>query len=107
MLMIRLQRRGKKHQASYRLVVGEKRSKLNGKQREALGWYNPHKDDSSFDKERILYWMKNGAQMSVTVNNLLLKQGIIEGKKIAAHKQPKKVKEEKVENKEGEKKAEK
>ncbi|MEK9170056.1 MAG: 30S ribosomal protein S16 [Patescibacteria group bacterium] len=107
MLMIRLQRRGKKHQASYRLVVGEKRSKLNGKQLEVLGWHDPHKDASSFDKERILYWMKNGAQMSDTVNNLLLKNKIIEGKKIAVHKQPKKVKEEKAEDKKEEgKKAE-
>jgi len=93
MLMIRLQRRGKKHQASYRLVVGEKRSKLKGKQLEFLGWHNPHKDTSSFDKERISYWLKSGAQMSGAVNNLLLKNKIIEGKKIAVHKKAKKTKE--------------
>jgi small subunit ribosomal protein S16 len=82
MLMLKLQRRGKKHQASYRLVAGEKRSKLNGRQTDYLGWYNPHQDKFSFNKERILYWLKNGAQMSDTVNNLLIRAGIIEGKKI-------------------------
>ena len=70
-------------------MVGEKRSKLNGKQLEVLAGMIRIKM-FFFDKERILYWMKNGAQMSDTVNNLLLKNKIIEGKKIAVHKQPKK-----------------
>jgi len=88
--MIRLQRRGKKHQVMYRLGVGEKRSKLNGEQREYLGWYNPHKDTSEFKKDRIQYWINQGAQLSPTVNNLLVKNGIIEGKKIAVHNKSKK-----------------
>lgn len=70
---MRLQRRGKKHQASYRLVVGEKRSKLLGKQTDDLGWYNPHSSKFEFDKERIQYWLSKGVQMSPTVKNLLSK----------------------------------
>ena len=89
--MIRLQRRGKKHQAAYRLVVGEKRSKLLGKQTDDLGWYNPHSSKFEFDKERIGYWLKNGAKMSATVNNLLVGAGIVSGKKIAVHKKAKKI----------------
>lgn len=86
MLMIRLQRRGKKHQAYYRLVVGEKRSKLLGKQTEDLGWYNPHQNKYEFKKDRVLYWLKNGAKASPTVHNLLVTAGVVEGKKLPVHK---------------------
>jgi len=91
MLTIKLQRVGKKHQASFRLVVGEKRSKLNGRQVEYLGWYSPITDKAEFKKERILHWLKMGAQKTDTVHNLLVSQGIIEGKKIAVHKKAKTV----------------
>lgn len=87
--MIRLQRRGKKHQAHYRLVVGEKRSKLRGKQLEDLGWYNPHENKQSFLKERVLYWLKTGAKTSPTVNNLLITAGILSGEKLPVHKKAK------------------
>jgi len=90
MLIIRLTRRGKIHQPFYRLVVGERRSKLNGRQTEDLGWYDPLGNKTSFNKERILYWMEKGAKLSETVNNLLVSEKMIEGKKIAVHKQPKK-----------------
>lgn len=88
--MIRLQRHGKKHQPYYRLVVGEKRSKLRGKQLETLGWYDQHANKSGFEKERILYWLKTGAKLSPTAHNLLIDAKIISGKKMAAHKNPKK-----------------
>ena len=90
MLMIRLQRRGKKHQAAYRLVVGEKRSKLLGKQTDDLGWYNPHSVKFEFNKERLQHWLSKGAKMSDTVNNLLVGAGMIAGKKIQVHKKSKK-----------------
>ena len=88
--MIRLQRKGKKHQPFYRLVVGERRSKLKGEQLEQLGWFNPLQNTNSFDKERISYWLKNGAKLSDTVNNLLVGAGVVAGKKIAVHKKAKK-----------------
>lgn len=86
MLMIRLQRKGKKRQPFYRLVVGEKRSKLKGKQLEELGWFDPKNNQKSFNGQRIFYWMKQGAKFSDTVHNLLVGAKIIEGKKIASHK---------------------
>ncbi len=95
MLMIRLQRRGKKHQPYYRLVVGEKRSKLLGEQKESLGWYDPRKNQSGFEKERINYWLGVGAKLSPTAHNLLIDAKIITGKKIAAHKKSKKKAEDK------------
>ena len=99
MLMLKLQRRGKIKQESYRLIVGEKRTKLLGKQLEDLGWYDPHQNKFGFNKERIEYWLKIGAKMSPTVNNVLITAGVIEGKKIAKHKKPKKSGEAKEETK--------
>lgn len=93
MLALKLKRIGKKHQASFRLIVNEKRSKLDGKYIEDLGWYNPREDKFEFNKERISYWLKNGAQPTDTVHNLLITPGIIEGKKIAVHKKAKAKKE--------------
>ncbi len=90
MLVLKLQRIGKKHQAHFRLVVGEQHTKLNGKQLEYLGWYNPNTNKMEFKKERVLHWLKNGAQKTDTVHNILVTAGIVEGKKIAVHSQPKK-----------------
>jgi small subunit ribosomal protein S16 len=90
MLMIRLQRHGKRHQPYYRLAVGEKRSKLRGEQLEDLGWYDPRSKKNEFNKERVLYWMKIGAKLSPTVHNLLVDAKIISGKKVVAHKTAKK-----------------
>jgi small subunit ribosomal protein S16 len=89
MLTLKLQRVGKKHQAFYRLVADEKRHKMGGNKVDYLGWYNPHTNKYEFKKERILHWLKNGAQKTDTVHNLLIKAGIISGKKIAVHKKAK------------------
>ena len=90
MLAIKLERIGKKHQAAFRLIVDEKRHRLGGKKAEDLGWYNPRSDKSELKKERIQYWLKVGAKPTDTVHNLLVTAGVLEGKKIAVHKQPKK-----------------
>lgn len=81
MLMLKLQRIGKKHQAAFRLVVGEKRTKLNGVQLEDLGWLSPRLEKFECDKERVSYWLKRGAQATDTVYNLLVEAKIIEGQK--------------------------
>jgi ribosomal protein S16 len=41
-------------------------------------------------KEKILEWISKGAQPTSSVHNLLIKQNIIEGKKIAMHNKAKK-----------------
>ncbi len=91
MLTIKLQRVGKKHQGSFRLIVGEKRHKLQGKQVEDLGWYSPRSNKMEVKKDRVAHWLKNGVQVTDSVHNVLVTAGIITGKKIAVHKQPKKV----------------
>lgn len=93
MLAIKLRRIGKKHQASFRVVVMEKRSKLNGRFVDDLGWLNPHTDKFELNKERARRWLKVGAQPTDTVHNLFVKSGILSGPKIPVHKTPKKTKE--------------
>ncbi|MEK7169600.1 MAG: 30S ribosomal protein S16 [Patescibacteria group bacterium] len=94
MLAIKLKRIGKKHQGSFRIVVTEKRTKLNGRFTDDLGWVNPATDKFDLDKKRAEYWLKVGAQATPTVHNLLVKAGVVSGKKIAVHKQSKKKAEE-------------
>ena len=83
MLAIKLQRTGKKHQPSYRLVVAERRSKMAGPPVEDLGSYHPTTKAGVFKKDRVSYWLGMGAQPTVTVHNLLVAQGILSGAKVA------------------------
>ena len=83
MLAIKLQRVGKKHQPSYRFVVAEKRSKMAGPPVEDLGSYNPFTKTSSLNKDRVSYWIKMGAQPTVSVHNLLIEQKMVTGAKVA------------------------
>ena len=86
MLAIKLKRIGKKHQPSFRIVVAEKRSKLQGRYVEDLGWLNPRGREFNFDKERAVHWLSKGAQPTDTVYNLFVKAGISSGPKRAKHK---------------------
>lgn len=81
MLVIRFQPVGKKHQKIFRIVLQEKRSKLNGKAIAYLGYWDPRLKKGEFDKESILYYVQNGAHVSDSVWNLLINQKILEGKK--------------------------
>ena len=92
MLTLRLARVGKKKQAFYKLIVSEKTRDTYGTYLEALGNLNPHTNPSTLtvNKERIDYWLKQGATMSATVNNLLIENKIITGDKVKAWKPKKK-----------------
>ncbi|HEY4495996.1 MAG TPA: 30S ribosomal protein S16 [Candidatus Paceibacterota bacterium] len=84
MLMIRLQRTGRKHVPSFRVVLTDKRnSTKSGKTLETLGFFNAENDkERSVNAERIKYWLSKGAQLSDTIHNFLIEQKIIAGKKI-------------------------
>lgn len=84
MLIIRLTRRGRRNDPSFKLVVTEKSNPVKGKFLEELGFLNPKTKVKAFKKERILYWISKGAKCSPTVNNLLVSGKIIEGKKVKA-----------------------
>ena len=83
MLALKLQRVGRKHQPSYRLVTAVKKSKMAAPPVEDLGSYNPGTKAAAFKKERVLHWISVGAQPTVTVHNLLVKHGIISAPKKA------------------------
>ena len=83
MLMIRLQRVGRKNDPSFRVVVMQKqKDSQSGKFIEILGSYNARHGVPVLNAERIKYWMSVGAQVSPTMHNLLISQKIITGKKI-------------------------
>ena len=74
MLKIRLTRVGKKNQPHYRIVVCEHTAPIKGKFIEILGSYDPHGGKEKglvVKKERVDYWVGNGAQMSDTVASLM------------------------------------
>ncbi len=89
MLTLRFQRVGKKHDTTFRVVAVDSRfSSKSGKVKEVLGWWDPRQDKFELKKERIEYWLKNGAQVSDSCYNLLIRAKIIEGKKrpVVIHK---------------------
>ena len=82
MLKIRLQRIGRKNDPSFRVVLTDsKNAAKSGRFKEILGSYDIKAGVIKLSAERIVYWMKMGAQVSDTVHNYLVKTGIIKGKK--------------------------
>ena len=77
-VVLRLKRMGANKKACFRVIVAEKTSPRDGRFIEELGYYDPRKNPASIkiNGERASYWLKNGAQPSVTVKSLLKKQGI-------------------------------
>lgn len=84
MLVIRLQRVGKKNQPSFRIILAEKTAPVKGKFIEILGNYNPRQKTKAFETDRILYWLSKGAQASPTMHNLLVSEKIIDEPKVKA-----------------------
>lgn len=83
MLIIRLQRVGRTNDPSFRVIVTDsKNAAKTGKFLEIVGSYDARQGKPQFKAERIQEWIKNGAQVSETVHNLLVKNKIIEGKTI-------------------------
>ena len=89
MLVIRLQRIGKKHQAVFRIVLQDSRWKPQGKALEILGFYNPRSKEKQIQAERVKFWVSKGAQLSPTLHNMFIDAGIVTGEKVKAWK-PKK-----------------
>ena len=82
MLKIRLQRVGRKHDPSFRVVLTDSRNATqSGKFLEVLGFYDARKGVPHFSGEKIVSWIGQGAQLSDTVNNLLIKHAVIKGTK--------------------------
>jgi small subunit ribosomal protein S16 len=72
MLAIRLQRLGRKAMPVYRVAVQEsQRHPSSGRVVAYVGAYNPHTKETKLDKEKIEFYLKNGAQPSPRVVRLL------------------------------------
>ena len=86
MLMVRLQRVGRKHEPVFRLVLTDsKNGPKSGKFLEILGSYDARRGEKAeFKVERVKHWIANGAKLSNTVHNILVERKVIEGKKINA-----------------------
>lgn len=85
MLKLRLKRVGRRHDPSFRVVVVENTAPPKGKYLEAVGFYNARLKQLELNTERIKHWLSVGIQPTVTVHNLLVKEGVIDGAKISAH----------------------
>jgi len=70
---------GKKKQPIYKIVAADARSPRDGKFIEAIGLYNPKTDPATINikDDRVLYWLKSGAQPTDTVKSILSNQGIL------------------------------
>lgn len=77
MLKIRLKKIGRKKRAFYKFVVIPNLAKRNGKSIEELGYYDPLKKCFLIKKERLMTYLKNGAQPTNTVRHLILKYCLI------------------------------
>jgi len=83
MLMMRLQRVGRKNDPAYRIVVTDKRTGVKSdKHVDRIGSYNPKLSTIILDKDKAKEWLANGVQPSVTMHNILVSQGVIDAKKI-------------------------
>ena len=76
---IRLKRVGMKKMPSYRVVVADAQSPRDGRIIENIGWYNPLTNPSTIniDEEKVLGWLKNGAQPTDSVVSLLRRTGTL------------------------------
>ncbi len=86
MLAIKLAQTGKTNKKMFRLIISEKSRDPYGNVLEILGSYNPHTKALVAKGDRIKYWLSQGAQMTSTVNNLLVHNQLISGDKVAASK---------------------
>jgi small subunit ribosomal protein S16 len=75
MVKIRLSRAGAKKRPFYHIVVADSRFKRDGRRVERVGFFNPIAagavPEFSVDKERLQYWLSNGAKPTERVAYLI------------------------------------
>ena len=76
---IRLQRKGKKGQPYYHIVVADQRAPRDGKYIERIGAYDPNQNPAfvEIDREKALDWMQKGAQPTDTCRAILSYTGLV------------------------------
>ena len=75
---LRLTRGGRHKRPFYRVVAADSRMPRDGRFLEVVGTFDPLKNPAvpELKQERVLDWLKKGAQPSVTVRTLLRRSGI-------------------------------
>jgi small subunit ribosomal protein S16 len=77
MVKIRMSRYGKHKDPIYRIVAVDSRRKRDGSYLSLLGTLNKNINQKiKLNKEEILKYLKNGAQPSETVKNILKAEGV-------------------------------
>lgn len=79
MVKLRLRRMGRKKAPIYKIVAADSRAKRDGRFIEAIGQYDPNVHPAKLEivEDRTLYWLKTGAQPTITVKNLLSGKGLM------------------------------
>ncbi len=80
MVRIRLRRVGAKGHPAYRIVVTDQRAARDGAFVEQIGTYDPFPNPPAIklDEEKALKWLRQGAQPSESVSQLLRSTGLLE-----------------------------
>ena len=86
MVRLRLTRGGRHKRPFYRIVAADSRMPRDGRYLEVLGTYDPLKTPAAvtMKQDRVMAWLKQGAQPSVTVQHLLKKSGMLKPLKEAS-----------------------
>ena len=76
---LRLTRMGAKKAPRYRIIAADSRVARDGRFIEIIGTYDPttNPETVSLDSEKAMKWLKNGAEPTDTVRNLLSQTGIL------------------------------
>ncbi|MCM8822060.1 MAG: 30S ribosomal protein S16 [Candidatus Omnitrophica bacterium] len=76
---IRLVRKGKRNRPFYNVIVVSDEKDGRGDVIEILGYYDPLREPPVFEvkDDRVVHWLKLGAQPSSTVKSFVKKRGIL------------------------------
>jgi len=75
---LRLKRMGAKKRPYYRIVAADSRSPRDGRFIEAVGTYDPivKENNITLDEEKVMKWLKTGAEPTDTVKSILSNAGV-------------------------------
>lgn len=75
---LRLARTGRHKRPMYRVIAADSRKPRDGRFLEILGIFDPLKNPAVpvLKSERVLSWLRHGAQPTVTVRTLLKRHGV-------------------------------
>ena len=77
---IRLKRIGRRNRPFYRIIIIDSRKRRDGSAIEQVGWYNPIESNKEknyvLKDDRILEWLKLGAQVTDPVKKLMKRSGL-------------------------------